>query len=226
MKKISVEIAFSVQVTPRYGYWRELLEQWVFLVERSYRVTNTKHPVYAYKERTNVGLLAAAAAANGWVALEECRATKSKPSSKPSESEELYEGRSDMRLWREKRHHDVEAKFLRVPLLTSSKKRFDRLDTVVLGAKAASSRSIATDDRVDRKIALIYVVPTASRLQHEGLEKEKNSIMKNTNIILEHIRKQHPHFLAYAFPGATHAVGTKERSAYGAILFGYEQGDI
>ena len=76
MKLIINSPTSGVFVGKRYAYWNELLQQWVFLVERVYRITNGKHAVYSYKERTNVGLLAAAAAANGWVALEECSSEK------------------------------------------------------------------------------------------------------------------------------------------------------
>lgn len=213
--KTNHSTSFSgVHATPRYSYWRELLEQWVFLVERSYRVTKGEHPAYAYKERTNVGILAAAAAANGWVALEECRSTKFKP----SETEETYEGRSDMRIWRDARHHEVEAKFLRVALKSSST---TRLDKAASKARADASRSIATEDRVDRKIALTCVVPTVSDNQYDTLSQEQ--IRDYASQILKHIRQSKPHFLAYTFPGPVRAAGTKKRKALGIILFGEEQ---
>ena len=110
----------TVYASRRYVYWRELLAQWVFQVERGYRVTNAEHPVYTYKERTNIGLLAAAATANGWVALEECRAEKMSAS-----SEDVYQGRSDLRIWRDNRHHELAAKFLRIALKSTSKTRLE-----------------------------------------------------------------------------------------------------
>ena len=213
----------GVAVTPRYGYWQELLRQWVFLAERSYRVTNGEHPVYAYKERTNVGLLAAAAAANGWVALEECRATKLKPTAEPvidedgTEIDVTYEGRSDMRIWRDDKSHEVEAKFLRVALKSTG---MTRLDRVAKKAGDDAARSTPTGQKFDRKVALTYVVPTVTDLQFEKLSvPEIENLVSN---IVEHIRLSKPHFLAYAFAGASRAVGTKKRMALGAILFGVE----
>ncbi len=65
-----------IEVHRPLTYWRELLHDWLFLVNRVYRVSNRNAAVYAEKERANTGLLAAAATRNGWVALEECRAQK------------------------------------------------------------------------------------------------------------------------------------------------------
>lgn len=134
----------SVKTRHRYGYWRELLEQWVFLVERVHRVTGEKHAVYSYKERTNVGILAAAATANGWIALEECRSTKYLG----VDSDEVYQGRSDLRIWRDKRHHEVEAKFLRVALASSSTSRLTKASEKSISDAA---RSVKSGDRFDQK---------------------------------------------------------------------------
>ena len=213
----------EVKNTKRYAYWVELLHQWVFLVERSFRATGGKEPVYAYRERTNVGLLAAAAVANGWLALEECRMTKTKVLKAVDEIENEdegivnYEGRSDLRMWRDDTEHVIEAKFLRVALRTGSTNRLDR---IALKAFDDASRATTLAEKRSRKIALTYVVPTLSDDQHSKLSTEDNEALIQN--IVGHICAKRPEFLAYAFAGGVRAAGTKKRMALGAILFGAE----
>ncbi|MBB5866134.1 hypothetical protein [Xanthomonas sp. 3058] len=203
----------SVKTRRRYGYWRELLEQWVFLVERVHRVTGEKHAVYSYKERTNVGLLAAAATANGWVALEECRSDKYAK----TDSDEIYQGRSDLRIWRDKRHHEIEAKFLRVALTSSSTTRLTKASERSINDAA---RSVESGDKFDRKIAVTFVVPTLTNAQADSLSAD--TILDHRKRLLEFISKGKPSFTAYAFPGIAPAVGSPNRKALGIILFGAE----
>jgi hypothetical protein len=197
----------------RYGYWRELLEQWVFLVERVYRVTDGQHAVYSYKERTNVGLLAAAATANGWIALEECRSEKLVD----ADGDDVYQGRSDLRIWRDKRHHEIEAKFLRVALASESTTRLTR--TAERSIQDAS-RSVKSGARFDRKIAVTFVVPTITKAQAEKLLPEQ--IDEYQARLLQFVEETTPSFTAYAFPGLAPAVGSRDRRALGVILFGAE----
>ena len=202
-----------VKTRRRYGYWRELLEQWLFLVERVQRITKGDHAVYSYKERTNAGLLAAAAVANGWIALEECRTDKHIS----SDNEEIYQGRSDIRLWRDARHHEIEAKFLRVALASSST---TRLSEAAERAVRDSACSVPTGDRFDRKIAVTFVVPTMSVAQ---LEKTTEVEMDEYRTrLIKYIQSTKPNFLAYTFAGPATAAGAPKRKALGIILFGTE----
>jgi hypothetical protein len=203
----------QVEVVARYKYWRELLEHWVFLVERGYRVTDGQHAVYAYKERTNIGLLSASAVANGWVALEECRSEKYAS----KEGEEVYQGRSDLKIWRDKRHHELEAKFLRVPLISESTKR---LDCIAENTIDDATRSVPTGDRFDRKIAVTFVVPMLTKSQLEKTSHE--IIITNLTTLLEHIQRKKPHFCASSFPGVGTVSGREHRRSLGIILFGRE----
>lgn len=201
----------GVHTTHRYGYWHELLQQWVFLVERVHRLTKGQHAVYAYKERTNVGLLASAATANGWIALEECSSEKHVTTAK----DDVYQGRSDIRIWRDKRHHEIEAKFLRVALTSSSN---SRLDATSIKAISDASRSVRASSS-DRKIAVTFVAPMLTQTQSETLStSEKDEYIKK---LLSYIAAQNPSFIAYAFPGEVTAVGSKRKSL-GIVLFGTE----
>lgn len=203
----------QVNVVSRYKYWRELLEHWVFLVERGYRVTDGQHAVYAYKERTNVGLLSASAVANGWVALEECRSEKYSS----QDGDDVYQGRSDLRIWRDKRHHELEAKFLRVPLISESTSRLDRIDEKAI---ADAARSVATGARFDRKIAVTFVVPMLTVSQLEKTSQE--SIHSNLDRLLKYIQSTKPHFCASCFPGIGTVSGREHRRSLGVVLFGRE----
>lgn len=192
-------------------YWHELLEQWVFLVERIYRITKKKQAVYSFKERTNVGLFAAAAMANGWIALEECRSEKFTS----EETDDTYQGWSDLRIWRDRRHHEIEAKFVRVALASSGKKRIDK---ACENAVKNSIRSTASGDQFDKKIALTFIVPTLSKTQFETWKKEE--IDEETEKLIQYVKTFKPHLLAYTFPGATTAIGSNNRKALGIILVG------
>ena len=207
----------SVITRRRYGYWRELLEQWLFLVERVHRVAGKEHSVYSYKERTNVGLLAAAAVANGWIALEECRSEKLTS----IDSDEVYQGRSDIRIWRDKRHHEIEAKFIRVALASTSTTRLSQAAEKSIGD---ASRSVKSGDRSDRKVAVTFVVPTLTNAQVEKLDA--GALVEHQERLLTFIRKTKPSFIAYTFPGLAVASGSPNRQALGVILFGAEPSEV
>ncbi len=207
----------EVKTRRRYGYWRELLEQWVFLVERVHRVTEEKHAVYSYKERTNVGLLASAATANGWISLEECRSGKYLS----ADGEDVYQGRSDLRIWRDKRHHEIEAKFLRVALASESTKRLSR---AAERAIEDAARSVDSGDKFDRKIAVTFVVPTITIAQFEKFSED--ALAEHRTRLLTFINSKKPSFIAYTFPGPAPSVGQPNRKALGVILFGAEPREV
>jgi hypothetical protein len=177
-------------------------------------MTKNEDAVYSYKERTNAGLLAAAAVANGWMALEECRTDKN---SSDESDDEVYQGRSDIRIWRDARHHEIEAKFLRVAFASESTQR---LTKTAIKALEDSSRSVPSGDKFDRKIAVTFVVPTMTVAQ---LSKTTDAEMEEyRSKLIKQILSMHPSFIAYTFPGAVKAVGSPNRRALGVILFGSE----
>lgn len=205
-----------VYANRRYGYWRELLEHWVFHVERGYRVTQGADPVYKFKERTNVGLLAAAATANGWVALEECRAEK-----QGKDTDENYQGRSDLRIWRDSRHHELEAKFLRISLKSESTTRLDRTtEKSMLDAV----RSLPSGAKFDRKIALTFAVPMLTRIQFEKLDRDEVSqLLAELNKYI--LKNAKPDFFASVYPGKADVSGRPNRVSLGVLIFGREPGE-
>ena len=203
-----------VSVARRYGYWSELLHEWLFLAERVNRLTKGEQAVYAHKERTNVSLFAAAATASGWAALVECRASKASKTL----TDGTYEGWTDLMLWRGRRFHEIEAKFIRVPL--TSKVREKRLNKASEKALNDAARATLALKKSDRTLAITFVVPTLSTAEYKAMEPSQLSSLLDDFVKL--IIDKKPEFYAYAFPEGVHTVGTNERSALGVIIFGNE----
>lgn len=207
-----------VKVAKRYGYWSELLHEWLFLMERVNRLTKGEHAAYGHKERTNVGLFAAAATANGWAALVECRSSKVAK----DQTSDFYEGRTDLMLWRGRRFHEIEAKFLRVPL--TSRVHEKRLDSSSEKALADAARSTQALRKSDRTLAINFVVPTLSAKQALAMPHEEKKRLVESFISL--IVAKNPEFYAYTFLHDVVAVGSKERRALGIVLFGNEPSEV
>jgi len=125
-----------------------------------------------------------------------------------------------LRIWRDKRHHEVEAKFLRVPLISESTTRLDRADEKAI---ADAARSVATGARFDRKIAITFVVPTLTVSQLEKASPE--TIRDNLERLLTYIQNTKPHFYASSFPGIGTVSGREHRRSLGVILFGRESNE-
>ncbi len=192
-------------------YWNELLQEWVFMVHRVYRISKKRSAVYAEKERANTGLLAAAAIKNGWIALEESSTQKYNKKT----GKETYKGRSDLILWRDQRHHEIEAKFMRHVLFSKNRARINR---VYNRALSDSSRSTFSGLKSEKKIAITYIVPI---INISRLEKSSNEDIANElNLLIKDIKKEHkPLLMSYAFPGPVNMEGAK-RKALGVIMIG------
>jgi hypothetical protein len=193
------------------SYWRELLQEWTFMVHRVYRISGGKSSVYSEKERANTGLLAAAAVRNGWVALEECRTQKVDRHS----SDQVYDGRCDLVLWRDKRHHEIEAKFTRISLHARTN---NRIEKAYSKAMADSSRSTEHGYRSEKKLAITYVVPVVepSRLE---ITSEAEIGVQLRDMIDEIKHSYEPLLFAYAFSGPAKLVGS-DKIGLGVILIG------
>jgi hypothetical protein len=192
-------------------YWKELLQEWVFLVHRIYRISGKRTAVYAEKERANTGLIAAAATRNGWVALEECRTDKVDRYAKTV----TYSGRCDLVLWRDRRHHEIEAKLIRVAM---KNKTFDRVDLTIERAIQDASRSTQSGYKSEKKIALAYIVPVIDPVRYD--EVSYDEITEWLSSLVSHIKINHnPTLLSYAFPGPVTLEGS-DQLGLGVILYG------
>lgn len=192
-------------------YWGELLQEWTFMVHRIYRISKKHSAVYAEKERANTGLLAAAAIKNGWIALEE--SITQKHDKKTGKS--TYQGRCDLVLWRDQKHHEIEAKFIRHVLFSDNRERISR---VYNRAIADSERSTYAGLKSEKKIAVAYIIPV---INPSKLEKYDNDdIATELKALIKDIEKEHsPLLFSYAFPGPINMAKTK-RKALGVILIG------
>ena len=92
----------------RYGHWRTLVEQWQDAHQNFAAITGDA--AYWYTERSNVGMLAAAAWKLNLVALEEYQVEKchSEPESKGEEAK--WKGRCDLWIYGKRFNEIIEAK--------------------------------------------------------------------------------------------------------------------
>lgn len=193
------------------GYWNELLQEWVYLVHKVYRVSKGNTSAHAEKERANTGLLAAAATRNGWIALEECKTNKADKYFK----NQTYSGRCDLVLWRDRRHHEIEAKFTRIAIPMRSSKRMQK---IYRKAIEDSSRSTSSGYKSDKKIGITYIVPVIRPKLFEQISNE--DISKELKKVVAFIKAEfEPTLLSYAFPGPVTLEGSPNYSL-GVILVG------
>lgn len=130
-------------------HWITMLDQWIDIVEEFGKVTGDK--CYYYSERTNVGMLAVAAAKNGGVALEEF------PWTKKGTVKAESKGRAD--LWlrckaRGSKEEYVEAKFKWLHL--KSRKPYDEIIRVQLKAATKDARKTRNKERGMSCVALVF----------------------------------------------------------------------
>lgn len=202
-----------IEVRRPLTYWKELLNEWVFLVNRVYRISGGQASVYAEKERANTGLLAAAATRNGWVALEECRAQKRDRYLKSTKYN--YNGRCDLMIWRDKRHHIIEAKFARQLITARSNSKIEKAHRKAI---ADSIRSTSGGYKSEKMIAISYLVPVITPNQKESMSTEEiASRLKETIVSLR--RQYRPNLFSYAFPGPVALQGSNN-FGLGVILIG------
>lgn len=94
-------------------HWAVLFEEWCIAHERYCRVTKDE-AAFWYRERANVGVLAAAAWRCGWVALEEFgtqKTDRSAPTQADVEELNWKYGRADLFIGSENHEEWIEAKF-------------------------------------------------------------------------------------------------------------------
>lgn len=96
------------------GHWDALIEEWNLSIERFSRITDGEDVPYWYNERTNIGVLAAAAWRCGRIALEEFQYEKIDVSSSGETAEtdqKKWIGRCDLWISNDRVEEIVEAKF-------------------------------------------------------------------------------------------------------------------
>ena len=194
-------------------HWQPVLKEWSFLVRRSYVRTKGRYPSYIFRERANIGVLAAAAWRNGWVAIEEGRSAKKHKRSANVE----FAGRTDLLLWHGKRREPfdiVEAKFTRQSVLSTYTEKVQRkIDEAFEGA----GRTFNIKKPV---IAYRYVGLTFIDLTILDIDYDKSKIESDWKEYINHMQKEVDfNALAWSLPGpAKLKYDRQEKKHLGLIL--------
>jgi hypothetical protein len=136
-----------IDMHPSLPHWKDILARWIHINRDLYDITNGTLAPYSYRERPNVSALAAAAVAEGWIALEECWLRKSS-----NVSAHCY-GRADVTLWKGRRTSIVEATFTRDSIQSLKAKIRIRSDR----SRKQAERCLANE--ASEHIAVTFVVP-------------------------------------------------------------------
>lgn len=126
-------------------HWHEILEEWVSQVRKISRITDKmsrstgeEFTPYAYREQTNVGVLASAATRAGWAALQERRVEKQANDG----IRDNYLGRADLLLCNGTIIDQIEAKLTRCSLSSPALKRVvSKHNKAIVDSKKLSSNS-------------------------------------------------------------------------------------
>ncbi len=185
---------------------RSLLETRVVLVRQVYETTNREQAPYAYKEQTNVGILAGAASRIGWAALEECAVKRIIASTE-------HPGRVDLSLWNDKGQKFLLEAKLTVRSVATLK---NRLKIVVANAIDDVEKLQYPEAK---SYAVVFVIPRFDK------SADDHTVKEGIESTIDLCRKQAPDFLAHVFPGCVTRKGSdhmdKDQCAYGIIVLGF-----
>jgi hypothetical protein len=183
-------VGIHLKKAARYKHWKKIVPAWAALHSKFARTTGDA--AYWYTERSNVGILAQAAWASGYVALEEYQVTKK---SNAGEKED-WNGRCDLWITDEEFGEIIEAKQKYIHLASS------RTTSVVNGHLGAARKDVRNtlSDSGDNGTALVFFpvyVPVASTdpLDFPALIDEMINSFKASDA----------EFIAWCFPEETRA---------------------
>ena len=178
------------------------MEEWLLAVERYCRVTEGEDAPYAYNERANVGLLAAAAWRCGRVALEEFQFEKG------AKYRPKWAGRADLWMASEDTEEFVEAKFCWVSL----QKRREIAEVVGPAMQAAVKDAKASTGGNGAKAIGVGFFPVylpASRVE---------AIDDLIQAILDEFKEAPHHAIAWCFPERMREFTPRENVLPGLIM--------
>ncbi len=203
--------------------WSPFLKTWHDLNERCVQHTDGNYSPFCYRERTNTGLLAAAAIKNDWVALEEYKVQK-----KDIDTRQKYDGRADLvlihKIKSKKTLYEIEAKLVRKPISTNPDKR----SLGFLGKafnSARKNRENEDNDYTEHKVALTFIVPFIDPLKYPNDKPELFKIQNKLITTIDDISDRYePDLLVYSFikKGCELLVSKqqKRKYGYGTIIVG------
>lgn len=189
--KHDVSSLAGIRLAPGLSSLGPLLHQWIALQQEYIQVVRDDLPWW-YSERASVGLLAAAAARSGWVALEEFQHSKADMSRL---------GRCD--LWISRRMADaLEQYYFEAKFTYYDARSNGDLQELVGRTEKALKDALAEAQRTQkRSIALVFcpVLIPPSRVSEGGVRTVVEEIDA-------HLRALHDESLAWVFPEAAFAL--------------------
>jgi len=188
--------------------WRKILEHWQDINDEMYKFAKDekdRFAPYAYRERPNVGALAAAASRAGWVALEECWIEKQKGEVKSA-------GRADLLIWKKDGHERIEAKF--------TSRSFEELPGRIwqLHAEAIKDVQKLGSHSKWKNVAITFIAPRV-------LSPDSHAFHNKLPALLDFCRTEmSPDFMAASFPGFVSRKSSDKKSkdtySAGVIVIG------
>ncbi|MCB0743518.1 MAG: hypothetical protein KDC67_06415 [Ignavibacteriae bacterium] len=205
MNKVTETIrGYKIKSRKGLSHWDALLEEWMLCIERYTRVRYGDQP-YAYNERANIGLLAAAAWRCGRTAIEETRAIKGY-FNKPK-----WTGRIDLWIGDDKEEELIESKFKWLPI--NSPKDADLIISLTMKealADAKKSAGIYKNDGV-RSLGIGFF-PVYLKSRHKN--KINEMILKSVNEA-----QLYPyHAIAWCFPKEARNEITEQKNLLPGII--------
>ena len=118
-------------------------------------------------------------------------------------------------MWRDQRHHEIEAKCSRFNLYGRGWGRIVRAHEK---SKSDSGRSTFAGYKSEKKVAITYIIPVMDESKLDDYSDAEISDM--LEMLIDYINdKLSPTIMSYAFPGPVHMEG-RVRMALGVILIG------
>lgn len=195
--------------------WGGILCQWICLNKGMYESSDKKNgifPPYSFRERPNVGVMAAAAIKDGWFALEECWAEK-------NEVDSTFDGRADLKIWRGNIQYQIESKF--------TCDSFDKLKNKISSRHKDAIKDAKNHRGEEKKIAMTFIVPRIEEKEYEKVSFEKN--LDDLIDLSRDFEPRYPRFLGAVFPGKVErktgdrhdTISSINKVSYGIIVIGH-----
>jgi hypothetical protein len=192
------------KANPRHGFktshnfshWKEMLEKWCEVHER-FRKIVPSDGIFWYRERPNLGALAAAAWLVGWCALDEFELDKKRK----------Y-GRGDLYVASQEFEFYVEAKFV-----YSGEGRIKRVVDSMKDARKDAKKVDLDDDDSTPRVGVVFAAPSIPESDRRPLETALEEFVKAME------EKMAPDAVAWCFPPCEKVLSDEGRDYPGIFLF-------
>lgn len=181
------------------AHWVPLLEEWLVVIERFSRLRGGGDSPFGYRERSNVGFIAAAAWRSGFVALNEFKHKK-----------KSNHGRADLLIQSSEWIEIIEAKFDWIDLNENFGKKLEKL------------RALARKDARDSFRPKIHDRALGLAVGGGKAKCERGRVNDAIEQALDSCSELQSAFFAYCFPKPERTTETNKKNEYtpGVILVG------